>query len=129
MKLFIHSQTVGLIVIDGFIFRSNDVCCCWLQWEPCQEFLPKLIESYKKLKKAGKRFEIILASSNGDEKSFDESFKDMPWLAFPFEDGRIIELDEHFDVKGKYCFGSEVIHSRNVLLFAPLYWALWKNGR
>jgi len=53
---------------------------------PCRGFTPELISTYKKLKDAGKEFEVIFASSDRDEASFKEYFGEMPWLALPYED-------------------------------------------
>ena len=71
-----------------------------MQCGPCRSFTPKLIESYNKFKESGKNFEIIFASSDQNDKSFDDYYKDMPWLALPFEDERKDELDSHFEVNG-----------------------------
>jgi len=38
------------------------------------------------VKAAGKSFEVVFASSDRDQASFDEYFGEMPWLALPFED-------------------------------------------
>jgi ankyrin repeat protein/thiol-disulfide isomerase/thioredoxin len=52
---------------------------------PCRAFTPKLAETYKKLKEQGKDFEIVFASADHDESSFDEYYAEMPWLALPFK--------------------------------------------
>jgi nucleoredoxin len=68
---------------------------------PCRGFTPKLAEFYKKLKKAGKNFEIIFASSDRDEKAFNEYYGEMPWLALPFSDReRKNALSKKFKVSG-----------------------------
>jgi len=59
------------------------------------------VESYKKLKQAGKDFEIIFCSSDRDEDSFKEYFATMPWISLPFNDPRKKALSRHFDVSGK----------------------------
>ena len=83
--------------------------CVWnnswyfsLQCGPCQYFTPELIGAYNNLKKVGKDFEVVFASWDNEEKEFDGYRKDMPWLTLPFNDGRVFELGEHFDVDGKY---------------------------
>jgi nucleoredoxin len=56
------------------------------QWcPPCQQFTPMLIETYNKLKKEGKDFEIVYISRDRDAKGFNEYFHKMPWLAIPYE--------------------------------------------
>jgi nucleoredoxin len=67
---------------------------------PCKTFTPKLAETYKKLKTAGKKFEIIFGSSDKGEEEFKNYFAEMPWLAFPFKDKRIAELSDLYEVEG-----------------------------
>merc|ERR1712054_492002 len=68
---------------------------------PCRGFTPKLAESYNSMKAAGKKFEIIFASSDRDTGAFDEYFKEMPWLALPFVDRAKKEaLSKKFKVQG-----------------------------
>ncbi|XP_038059235.1 nucleoredoxin-like [Patiria miniata] len=67
---------------------------------PCRGFTPKLVESYNKMKEAGKNLEIVFCSSDRDEASFMEYFKEMPWLALPFGDKRKQALSKKFDVQG-----------------------------
>jgi len=67
---------------------------------PCRGFTPKLIDSYKKIKAAGKSFEIIFASSDQNEEEFKEYFATMPWLSFPLDDKRISELSDILKIEG-----------------------------
>ena len=55
---------------------------------PCRGFTPKLVEFYESFKssKKGENFEIVFISSDRDDESFQEYFKEMPWLALPFAD-------------------------------------------
>merc|ERR1712151_1254285 len=46
---------------------------------------PKFAEAYKKLKEAGKKFEVIFASSDKDEAAFKSYWDEMPWLALKYE--------------------------------------------
>eukprot|EP00884_Botryococcus_braunii_P006330 jgi/Botrbrau1/15699/Bobra.4_1s0072.1 len=41
---------------------------------PCRRFTPKLVETYKSLKAAGKQFEIIFISSDHGPTQFEEYF-------------------------------------------------------
>jgi len=67
---------------------------------PCRGFTPVLVEFYKKYNKE-KNFEIIFISSDRDEKSFDEYYKDMPWLTLDFnERKKKEELGKKFNVTG-----------------------------
>merc|ERR1711988_1502922 len=68
---------------------------------PCRGFTPKLAESYKALKEAGKKFEIVFVSSDRDEQSFSEYFKEMPWLSLPYvERAKKEALSKKFKVQG-----------------------------
>jgi len=68
---------------------------------PCRGFTPKLAEIYNGLKASGKPFEIVFASSDRDQASFDEYFGEMPWLALPFDNRKAKEkLSKKFKVSG-----------------------------
>lgn len=67
---------------------------------PCQDFTPKLVETYNKLKESEHNFEVVFVSSDKNQKGFDEYFSVMPWLAIPFGDERKNELSSSFDVEG-----------------------------
>jgi len=67
---------------------------------PCKTFTPKLVSTYNALKAAGKKFEIIFASSDSDEASFKDYYHEMPWLALPYKDKRISSLSDLYGVQG-----------------------------
>lgn len=67
---------------------------------PCRSFTPQLVKTYKKLKDAEKPFDIVFASSDKDEASFKEYFKEMPWLALPHDSPLKKKLSGRFDVSG-----------------------------
>jgi len=57
---------------------------------PCRGFTPKLAEWYKNFKadanNANKdKLEIVFVSSDRDQASFDDYYKEMPWLALPYD--------------------------------------------
>ncbi|CAF0738922.1 unnamed protein product [Adineta steineri] len=52
---------------------------------PCRAFTPKLVEFYKTHRK-DKNFEIIYISSDQDERTFDDYYKEMPWLKMDFKE-------------------------------------------
>ncbi|UJR24526.1 hypothetical protein I4U23_005901 [Adineta vaga] len=55
------------------------------QWcGPCCEFTPKLSKFYKTYAEK-KNFEIIFMSADEDEESFNDYYKEMPWLKFDFK--------------------------------------------
>jgi len=67
---------------------------------PCRGFTPMLAETYKKITAAGKKFEIVFASSDRDQGSFDEYFAEMPWKAIPFGNDKKEELGAKYGVRG-----------------------------
>merc|ERR1711939_132353 len=68
---------------------------------PCRGFTPKLVEAYEKITADGKSFEIVFVSSDKDEEQFTSYFKDMPWLALPFENRDLKKaLSRKFKVSG-----------------------------
>jgi len=68
---------------------------------PCRGFTPKLAEIYNDMKAAGKKFEIVFASSDRDQTAFDEYYAEMPWLALPYSDRATKDaLSKKFKVQG-----------------------------
>ncbi|XP_028796232.1 probable nucleoredoxin 1 [Neltuma alba] len=68
---------------------------------PCRAFLPKLIESYHKIKaKQDSAVEVVFISSDRDLASFNDFFAGMPWLALPFGDSRKSFLSRKFKAQG-----------------------------
>jgi nucleoredoxin len=64
----------------------------------CQDFTPKLIEVYKKLKEKGESFEIVWISLDNDEESFKQGLELVPWLALPFSDKLGDKLARYFEL-------------------------------
>ena len=67
---------------------------------PCRGFTPALVESYKKMKAAGKKLEVIFASGDNSYREYEDYFSEMPWLALDHEDPRKDDLDAMFEVSG-----------------------------
>jgi len=68
---------------------------------PCRGYTPQLAKKYEEIKAAGLPFEIVFASSDRDEESFNSYFKEHPWLALPFKDRALKEkLSKRFGVQG-----------------------------
>merc|ERR1711966_397157 len=90
--------TVGLEALKGKtlgIYFSAHWC------PPCKAFTPELVKTYEKVKAAGKDFEIVFASSDRDQKSFDEYYAEMPWLSLPYANRDAKEaLSKKFKVQG-----------------------------
>lgn len=71
---------------------------------PCRGFTPKLAEQYKKLIALGKPFEVVFVSSDRDPEAFADYFKEMPWLAMPFDErDRKAKLGKKYNVSGIPC--------------------------
>ncbi|UJR18210.1 hypothetical protein I4U23_005111 [Adineta vaga] len=67
---------------------------------PCRSFTPILTEFYNKYSEE-KKFEIIFLSSDNDEESFNEYYKEMPWLTLDFKEReKKDELDQKFQIDG-----------------------------
>lgn len=68
---------------------------------PCRRFTPDLVKAYNEMKKQGKEIEIIFVSGDTDEKAFNEYFREMPWLALPYQDRETEQnLSKKYDVEG-----------------------------
>jgi len=67
---------------------------------PCKRFTPELAKTYAAIKAKRDDFEIVFVSGDRDEKSFKDYFKQMPWLALPFDEERYEALSSHFEVEG-----------------------------
>jgi nucleoredoxin len=67
---------------------------------PCKGFTPKLAGWYKD-SLAAKGFEVVFISSDRDQESFDDYFKEMPWKALPFtEKSKKEALSNKYKVRG-----------------------------
>jgi len=67
---------------------------------PCRGFTPKLVAFVQILEEKGIKLPIIFSSSDHDEQSFQDYFKEMPWVAFRHRDSRIEQLKTKFGVSG-----------------------------
>lgn len=67
---------------------------------PCKRFTPELVKTYAAIKARRDDVEFVFVSGDRDAKSFDAYFKDMPWLALPFDEERYEALSSHFEVQG-----------------------------
>jgi nucleoredoxin len=68
---------------------------------PCKKFTPLLAEVYEEIKENNLNdLEIIFVSSDKEQDSFIKYYKEMPWLALPYERRDIKnKLCEQFNVK------------------------------
>ena len=101
-----NRQTQELLSKDGKVNASEitaPVICYYFSahWcPPCRNFTPVLAELYKKWNAEEKLIEIIFVTSDRDEKSFNDYFATMPWLAIPFGDPSIKEWKSKCEVSG-----------------------------
>jgi nucleoredoxin len=51
---------------------------------PCRQFTPMLANWYRSLRT--KNVEVVFLSADHDENGFRDYYKDMPWLAVPYDD-------------------------------------------
>ncbi len=73
-----------LIGLFGISLR-NLIRFFYFRCGPCRSFTPKLIKFYD-THAEGKKLEIIFLSSDSDEESFDEYYKDMPWFKLDYKE-------------------------------------------
>jgi len=98
-KRFLKDDSeVGHEAIDGkvlMLYFSAHWC------PPCRAFTPMLAETYKKYKAKGLNVEVLFVSSDQDEGQFKDYFKEMPWLALPYEERAAKEaLSKRYGVRG-----------------------------
>ncbi|KAG2500528.1 hypothetical protein HYH03_001305 [Edaphochlamys debaryana] len=68
---------------------------------PCRRFTPKLVETYKALKAAGKDFEAVLVSADREAGAATEYHSHMAWPMIPYDDRKTAsELNTRFGVEG-----------------------------
>ncbi|XP_021093873.1 nucleoredoxin isoform X1 [Heterocephalus glaber] len=68
---------------------------------PCRSLTRVLVESYRKIKEAGQKFEIVFVSADRSEESFKQYFSEMPWLAVPYTDeARRSRLNRLYGIQG-----------------------------
>ena len=67
---------------------------------PCRMFTPELAKLYNIWNKDEKQVEVIFVTSDRDQKSFEEYYGEMPWVAIPFGDDRIKQLKILCGVQG-----------------------------
>jgi len=81
-----------------FIFVLNIIRTFFLRCSPCRSFTPLLSELYKEYHKE-KKIKIIFISFDNDERSFNDYYKTMPWLALDYKERRKKEeLSKKFNV-------------------------------
>ena len=67
---------------------------------PCRIFTPVLLNFYREVNMVEKRLEIIYVPRDKESDGFLAFMNQMPWLAIPFEDERILEFKRKYNIKG-----------------------------
>lgn len=97
-ELLSHADDVSVADLEGktlALYFSAHWC------PPCKAFTPKLVETYKAMRGAGRDdMEFIFVSSDRSTQDFGAYFGEMPWLAIPNGDKRVSALSRHFNVEG-----------------------------
>ncbi|KAK1785818.1 hypothetical protein P4O66_003115 [Electrophorus voltai] len=102
-------------VVDGPLLRSDrqttdssslEGSCVGVYFSahwcpPCRSLTRVLVESYRKVKESGQKFEIVFVSADRSEDSFTQYFSEMPWLAVPYPDEtRRSRLNRLYGIQG-----------------------------
>lgn len=67
---------------------------------PCRKFTPLLAEAYEEINNNRSNLEIIFISSDKENESFINYYKEMPWLALPYEKRNLKnQLCNQFNIK------------------------------
>ena len=63
----------------GFYFGAH--------WAPPSRLFTRTLDAfYKDVNKDSKQFEVVFVTDDRDPAHFERNFKQMPWLAIPYED-------------------------------------------
>ncbi|XP_014808471.1 PREDICTED: nucleoredoxin-like [Calidris pugnax] len=93
-----NGQTLDSTALEGShvgVYFSAHWC------PPCRSLTRVLVESYRKIKEAGQKFEILFVSADRSEDSFKQYFSEMPWVAVPYADeARRSRLNRLYGIQG-----------------------------
>ncbi|XP_061219588.1 nucleoredoxin [Lathamus discolor] len=93
-----NGQTLDSSALEGSyvgVYFSAHWC------PPCRSLTRVLVESYRKIKEAGQKFEILFVSADRSEDSFKQYFSEMPWVAVPYADeARRSRLNRLYGIQG-----------------------------
>ncbi|KAL9226928.1 hypothetical protein vseg_002685 [Gypsophila vaccaria] len=105
MKILASQGVEFLVSTNGKVpwskLAGKTVCLYFsANWcKPCKTFTTQLLHFYNFLKNKGENLEIVFISSDRDEGAYIEHYKDMPWLAVPYDMITYRRLARHFNVK------------------------------
>ncbi|XP_078080827.1 nucleoredoxin [Mustelus asterias] len=93
-----NGQIVDSSALDGSyigVYFSAHWC------PPCRSLTRLLVETYRKIKEMGQKFEIVFISADRSEDSYKQYFNEMPWVAVPYTDeARRSRLNWHYGIQG-----------------------------
>eukprot|EP01060_Flectonema_neradi_P025145 TRINITY_DN33984_c0_g1_i1.p1 TRINITY_DN33984_c0_g1~~TRINITY_DN33984_c0_g1_i1.p1 ORF type:complete len:434 (+),score=103.30 TRINITY_DN33984_c0_g1_i1:42-1304(+) len=95
-------SVVGAEAVEG---KTIAVYCSAVWCPPCRKFTPMLATFYEEYKQLDPNFEIIFCSSDKDESSFLEYFKEHhgDYLAFEFNSDARKNMKAHVNTRGIPC--------------------------
>ncbi|EOY29079.1 Kinase C-like zinc finger protein [Theobroma cacao] len=97
---YVVSRDSGKILVSELVGKTIGLYFGAHWCPPCRAFTAQLVEAYKQLLNSrGGCFEVILVSTDRDQKEFDLNISGMPWLALPFEDRTRHDLCRIFNIK------------------------------
>ncbi len=93
------TSLVGLDAIGNSKFVAIYFGAHWAP--PCRLFTKTLTDFYKQTNENGKQVEVVFVSIDGNNDAFERNYKEMPWLAVPYNDeARISGLKQRFGING-----------------------------
>lgn len=84
--------------LESVHFKLLYVSASWCP--PCRLFVPELIEFYQEANSSEKRLEVVWVSRDRTEEDYRDLLDGMPWLAVPYEKGRISNILAHYNIEG-----------------------------
>ena len=66
---------------------------------PCRQFTPILADLYSEVNADQKSLEIIFMSGDKNVELYNDYYKEMPWLALPFQHEKLRDICMKYEVK------------------------------
>mmetsp|Transcript_34264 Transcript_34264/g.59984 ORF Transcript_34264/g.59984 Transcript_34264/m.59984 type:complete len:144 (+) Transcript_34264:2211-2642(+) len=92
-RLVNKTGTVPASSLNGIEFILIYFSASWCP--PCRTFTPHLIDFYDAVNSNRKVLEVVLVTSDKEERKFTDYYRSMPWLAIPFSNQAKIETLEN----------------------------------
>ncbi|ETW06936.1 hypothetical protein H310_03047 [Aphanomyces invadans] len=81
---------------------------------PCRQFTPMLAQFYQSMQQLGKPFEVVFVSADRSQRDFDGYFREMPWLAVPYDSEEREALEARHEIRGIPTF--KIINSQGAIV-------------